>query len=333
MKKRMVLLYSCISVLLLLLLVANLAIGSTWFSLPELWRMLIRHSGEGVNDVILWDIRIPRALAAMILGGGLALAGYLLQSFFANPIAGPYVLGISSGAKLAVAILMVAAYRYGFGFGSGGMVLAAFMGALLSTGLVILAAGKVKNMSILIVCGVMIGYICSAITELLVAFAEDSNIVNLHNWSMGSFSAISWKDVWSFAPVILLGVGMSWFMAKGIETYLYGEQYAFSVGMHIKLFRILLIVCSSLLSATVTAFAGPISFVGIAVPHVVRRLFRTSKPRVILTASFLAGAVFCLFCDLIARSLFAPMELSISTITAIFGAPIVISMLLKRKRG
>ncbi|MCR5754073.1 MAG: iron ABC transporter permease [Acetatifactor sp.] len=333
MKKRRIILYSCISAVLLFLLVANLIIGSADVTLSELFQILLTHDTQSVNGVILWNIRIPRILAAMILGGGLALSGYLLQSFFANPIAGPFVLGISSGAKLFVAILMVAAYSYRFGFGSVQMVAAAFLGAMLATGLVILAAGKVKNMSILIVCGVMIGYVCSAITELLVTFADDSNIVNLHNWSMGSFSAISWQNVESFVPIVFIGTVIAFFMAKDIETYLYGEQYAFSVGMNLRMFRVLLITCSSILSATVTAFAGPISFVGIAVPHVIRSMFRTSKPRIIMSASFLAGAAFCLFCDLLARCLFTPMELSISTITAIFGAPVVISMLLKRKRG
>ena len=213
------------------------------------------------------------------------------------------------------------------------MVLAALFGSSLATVFVILAAKRVENMAILMVTGVMIGYICSSVTELLVSFANDSNIVNLHNWSMGTFSSISWKQVRIFIPVVLVGLIISILLSKEIEAYLYGEMYAKSVGMQVRLFRILLIALSSVLSATVTAFAGPISFVGIAVPHLVRQSFRTAKPLIMITASFLGGGAFCLGCDLLARELFAPMELSISTITAILGAPVVISLLIKRKGG
>ena len=187
-------------------------------------------------------------------------------------------------------------------------------------------------MAVLIVCGVMIGYVCSSVTELLVAFADDSNIVNLHNWSMGSFASASWSDVRITVPIIVVGIMMAILLSKGMSVYMFGEGYAQSVGMNVRVFRVLLIVASCILSATVTAFAGPISFVGIAVPHVIRTVTKSNNVKVMVTASFLGGAVFCLLCDFIARSMFAPMELSISTITAVFGAPIVVLMLLKRKR-
>lgn len=333
MNKRYVFLYMILILLLFFCLFLNLVIGSTDISIKECIEILLTHEVDTVEGMIIWEIRLPRLIAAFILGGGLALSGYLLQAFFSNPIAGPFVLGISSGAKMMVAILMISAVRYRFAISSFMMILSAFIGAVIATGFVVLAAGKVRSMSILIVCGVMIGYICSAVTDILVSFAEDSNIVNLHNWSKGSFSSVSWSNVVWFVPVILLGLVFSIYLSKGIEAYLFGEMYAFSLGMNVKCFRILLISVSSILSATVTAFAGPVSFVGIAVPHVMRKLFKTSKPLVIITASFLGGSVFCLISDLIARSLFAPTELSISTITATFGAPVVISMLITKKRG
>ena len=331
MKKKNVILYTCLILLILLLSFLSLRIGSTQISANEIWETILHWDTDSVNGTILLNIRFPRMLAAAFLGGALALSGYLLQAFFHNPIAGPFVLGISSGAKLIVAILMVASASAGFGISSMMMVGAAVIGSLIATVFVILAAGKVRSMSILIVCGVMIGYISSAITELLVAFADDSNIVNLHNWSQGSFSGTSWQNVWIFVPVILLGTAAAILMAKGVEAYLYGERYAISVGVNVRRFRILLILISSILSAAVTAFAGPVSFVGIAVPHVVRKIFKSEKPRTVMVGSFLGGAAFSLFSDLIARSLFAPTELSISTITAVFGAPIVISMLLSKK--
>ncbi|SDW67729.1 iron complex transport system permease protein [Lachnospiraceae bacterium KHCPX20] len=333
MKKRYAVFYTLIVLLILFLVGLNFITGSTRITWHEIGQILSHQNTQSVEGTILLDIRLPRLLAAFFLGGALALSGYLLQAFFANPIAGPFVLGISSGAKLFVALLMVSAVMSGYMYGAAEMVLAALFGSSLATAFVILAAKRVENMAILMVTGVMIGYICSSVTELLVSFANDSNIVNLHNWSMGTFSSISWKQVRIFIPVVLVGLIISILLSKEIEAYLYGEMYAKSVGMQVRLFRILLIALSSVLSATVTAFAGPISFVGIAVPHLVRQSFRTAKPLIMITASFLGGGAFCLGCDLLARELFAPMELSISTITAILGAPVVISLLIKKKGG
>lgn len=186
-------------------------------------------------------------------------------------------------------------------------------------------------MAVLIVCGVMVGYICSAVTELLVTFADDSNIVNLHNWSMGSFSAVSWDNVRTLTIVVVLSVFAAFMLSKPMAAFQMGEAYARSVGVNIKAFRIGLITLSSVLSATVTAFAGPISFVGIAVPHLIRSATGTAKPIIMIPQCFLGGGVFCLFCDLLARSLFVPTEMSISTMTAVFGAPVVIVLLLERK--
>ena len=332
MKKRHIILYILISFLLIATFILNICIGSKGIGLRETLEVILTHDTASVNGTVIWDIRLPRVVAALLLGGALSLSGYALQSFFANPIAGPFVLGISSGAKLMVALLMVAATLNGFMLNSVMLIAAAFVGSLIVTRIVIALSGRVKSMSVLIVCGVMVGYICSAVTELAISFADDTNIVNLHSWTMGSFSSISWSNVLVMTPVVIAGSVMIFFMSKGIEAYLYGEQYAMSVGMDVKLFRKLLIVVSSLFSATVTAFVGPVSFVGIAVPHMARVLFKTSKPKVLISASFLMGAWFCMFCDLMARRLFAPSELSISTITAVFGAPVVISMLLKKEK-
>lgn len=331
MKKQTGLMFLTLTICILFLGLANLFAGSSEIDGYKMWDILVNHDTQSTLGIIIWNIRIPRLIEAAMLGGALALSGYLLQSFFANPIAGPYVLGISSGAKLFVAVLMVFSYRLFFSMNSMMMVAASFVGSCLVSFLVIVVAKRVKSMSILIVCGVMIGYVCSATTELIVAFADDSNIVNLHNWSMGSFGAASWSNVKIIVPIVLVGLVGAFLLSKGIGAYLFGEAYAKSVGMNIKLFRLFLIIVSSLLSAIVTAFAGPISFVGIAVPHVIRSVAKTVNVKVLVLASFLGGAAACLLCDLIARCMFAPMELSVSTITAVFGAPIVMAMLLKRK--
>ncbi len=332
MSKRIVSVYLIMAFLLIVLVILNISSGSVNLDPGQIVKLILSGDRTSQEGVIVWNLRMPRIIAALLLGGALSISGFLLQTFFSNPIAGPYILGVSSGAKLVVAIMMIMAMSGGVLISSLGMIVAAFIGSIIVMGFVLLISAKVKTMSILVVCGVMVGYICSAVTEFLITFADDSNIVNLHNWSMGSFSGITWSNVGAIAIVIIISSVLAFLMAKSMSAFQMGENYAKSVGVNIKSFRIKLILLSSVLSATVTAFAGPISFVGIAVPHLIRTLLKTSKPIYMIPGAFLGGAVFCLFCDLIARNLFAPTEMSISTITAVFGAPIVIAMLMK-KRG
>lgn len=324
--------YLILIVLTLILLVVNICAGSINIPFSEVIRIVGGQETDAVFSDIVLQIRFPRALAAAILGGGLALSGYLLQTFFHNPIAGPFILGISSGAKLVVALVMVAALGRAAQVSSLSMILAAFVGAMISMGFVLLMSRVMEQMSMLIVSGVMIGYICTAITDFVVTFADDADIVNLHNWSKGSFSGISWENVWMMAIVIFLTSFCVFLMSKPISAYQMGESYAQNMGLNIPLFRALLVLLSSILSACVTAFAGPVSFVGIAVPHLVKQLFGTAKPIWMIPGCFLGGAAFCLFCDLLARVMFAPTELSISTVTAIFGAPVVIFIMIHKKK-
>ena len=318
--------------LLAVFLMLNLLTGSTSIPAGEVLRALLRRGESGMAASIVWNIRMPRLLAAAILGGALSVSGFLLQTLFGNPIAGPFVLGISSGAKLTVALTMIVCLGQGMVIRSATMIVAAFLGSLLAMGLILLASGRLGNMSLLIVCGVMIGYICSAITDIVVTFADDSNIVNLHNWSMGSFSGIGWSEVRTASAAVFAALLCAVLLSKPMGAYQLGEAYAQSMGVSIRRFRVELILLSSLLSGCVTAFAGPISFVGIAVPHLMKSLFRSAKPLRMIPACFLGGGTFCLFCDLLARTLFAPTEMSISSVTAVFGAPVVIWMLLTRRR-
>ena len=309
----------------------NLHAGSVTISAGEIRSILFDPGVTGTNKNIIWSIRLPRLLSALVLGGALSVSGYLLQTFFHNPIAGPFVLGVSSGAKFTVCIAMVLFFTGGRATSSATLILAAFAGAMISMGFVLVISQKVHQMSMLVVCGVMIGYICSALTDFLVTFADDSNIVNLHNWSVGSFSGRSWADVRTMTLVCGVALILSFLMSKPIRAYQLGEVYAQNMGVPLKAFRAALILLSSILSACVTAFAGPISFVGIAVPHLMKRLFGTAEPMVLIPACFLGGSAFCLGCDLIARTAFAPTEMSISSVTAVFGAPVVIYMMLRRK--
>lgn len=313
-------------------LVLNVCIGSVKISLSDIMKSISDLEIDDTIGTILWDIRMPRALAAMILGGALSLAGYLLQTFFHNPIAGPFVLGISSGAKMIVALVMVFLLGRGVKVSSAMLIIAAFLGAMISMGFVLVMSRKVNNMSMLVVSGVMIGYICSAVTELVITFANDAEIVNLHNWSRGSFSGMTWENVIVMAGVIMVTFGAVFLMSKPLSAYQLGESYARNMGVDIRMLRILLVVLSSILSACIVAYAGPISFVGVAAPHLVKSLLGTTKPILMIPACFLGGSVFCLFCDLLARCLLAPTELSISTVTAVFGAPVVLWIMVKRNK-
>lgn len=310
--------------------VLNINTGNVHIPVSKILRILFLKEGAATEYNIIWKIRFPRILMAALLGGALSLSGFLLQTFFSNPIAGPFVLGISSGAKMVVALTMIVYLKYIGRFSSYTLILAAFIGALISTGFILLMSKKVQHMASLLVGGIMIGYICSAITDFVVTFADDSDIVNLHGWSQGSFSGMSWSNIRVAAVVVGLAVLFTFFLSKPISAYQLGEAYAQSMGVNIKTFRVILILFSSILSACVTAFAGPISFVGIAVPFLARKAFGTSKPIVVIPGTFFMGAVFCMICDLIARMALAPVELNISTVTSILGAPIVIYMMIPK---
>lgn len=330
---RVVAVFCALAILLAVLFALNLCLGTFEIPLSELWGILASGNDGTTASQVVWEIRLPRLVAAVVLGGALALSGFLLQTFFNNPIASPYVLGVSSGAEFAVALVMIAVVGSAGQLSSWMLVVAAFAGALVVMLVVLLISRRIASMATLILAGVMIGYVCSAGTDFLVTFASDADIVNLRNWSKGSFSGVGWDDVGVMCAIVVPCAVAVFLLAKPTGAFLLGEDYARSVGVRLVPFRVALVLLSSLLAATVTAFAGPISFVGVAAPHIVKRLLGTAKPLYVVPAAFLGGAVFCLFCDLIARMAFAPTEMSISAVTAIFGAPVVIAILLHRRKG
>ena len=315
-RTRYIAVFAGLAAALLVMVILNINTGSVKIPVARILQILLRRQGAAKEVSIIWKIRMPRILQAAILGGALALSGFLLQTFFGNPIAGPFVLGISSGAKMCVAIVMILLIgRFGEA-SSWALILAAFAGALMSTAFILVVSRAVNHMAALLVAGIMIGYICSAVTEFLVTFAEDSDIVNLHGWSQGSFSGADWSGTATAALLVGIAFVCVFLLAKPIGAYQMGEDYARSMGVNVKRFRMELILLSGILSACVTAFAGPISFVGIAVPFLIKQALGTSKPLVVIPAAFLGGAVFCMFSDLIARMAFAPTELNISTVTS-----------------
>ncbi len=312
---------------------ANLCLGSVEMDVGELVGALMAGPGNtSLHASVIWQIRLPRAVSAALLGGALACSGFLLQTFFNNPIASPYVLGISAGAKCALAAVTIGVIGAGGALASWQVVGAAFVGALAATGLVLALSTKIRSMGMLIVAGVMVGYVFNAATDFLVTFASDQNIVNLHNWALGSFSGATWGQVGVEACVCALGLAASMVLAKPMAAYQLGEGYAKSVGVNVRVFRMGLIGVSSLLAACVTAYAGPVGFVGIAVPYLARTALGSSKPARVVPACFVMGAAFCLLCDLVARMALSPTELNLGTVTAVFGAPVVIALMTRRHR-
>lgn len=319
---------------LLALFAANLCLGSVGTSPAEVLGILLSGPGDTSTAAqVIWQIRLPRVIEAALLGGALSLSGFLLQTFFNNPIADPFVLGVSSGAKLVVAVVMIVVLGTGQPMSPAASVGAAFLGSLLTMGFVLLISRRVRSQGMLIVAGVMVGYICSAATNFLVAFADDQAIVNLDNWSRGSFSGATWPDAGIIAVAVVAMAAAVFALSKPLGAYQLGEPYAQSVGVNVLGLRMLIVLVSSLLSACVAAFAGPVSFVGIAAPHLARRGVGSSRPLLVTPACFLTGAAFCCGCDLVARTLFSPVELSVSAVTAVFGAPVVIALMLRGRAG
>jgi iron complex transport system permease protein len=332
MKKRIIFSFALLGVLTIIFIVISISAGSAEISPEEVLKILFGGGSDETSAMILLKIRLPRTLAAAVLGGALALSGYMLQTYFHNPIAGPFVLGISSGARLTVAIALILAARGAIVLNSALMAAVAFVGALIAMSAVLLMSSRIRSMSLLVVCGVMIGYICTAITDIIVNFADDSDIVNLRGWSVGTFSGFKTESLVVCAVIIFAALTAVFFLSKPISAYQLGESYAVDMGVNIKAVRIAMILLSRLLSGCVAAFAGPVTFVGIAVPFLVKMLFGTARPIVMIPACFLGGAVFCIISDIIARTVISPSELGISTVTSVLGAPVVLMIMLRKNK-
>ncbi len=333
-RRRFIFAFLIIAILLFFSIIINLVSGSVDFTLKDLVEVLFKNRELSKLEYnILYKIRIPRILAAMLYGAALSISGFLLQTFFRNPIVGPSVLGISSGAKLFVGLIVLTNLTNNIKTNSLFLLFTASMiGSLLSMFIVLLFARKTENLSMLVVIGIMIGYIASAITNFLITFAAEHKIVGMAMWGLGSFSGVNWNMLRVSAIIIIPSIICSYFISKPLQAFLLGENYAMSLGINIKKFRVVLIILSSILTACVTAFAGPISFVGIAVPHLARLSFKTANPKVLVPAIAITGSTFCLISDYFARTLFSPIELNISVITSLIGAPIVIYLMSRRKK-
>ncbi|MBQ1916794.1 MAG: iron ABC transporter permease [Lachnospiraceae bacterium] len=313
----------CLAVLLVVFFFVTLLTGSVKVPFAEIFDR---------ENAIVADIRLPRALLSMIIGGALSVSGFLLQTYFKNPIAGPFVLGISSGAKMVVAILLFMSVYFSFQITSFGMIAAAFIGSMLVIFFLVIIARHIDGMGALLIAGIMTGYICNAVCDVLVTFFSDNDVVNLHNWTKGSFSGADISSVRVSFIIVMICFVLVLCLSKPIEAIMLSESYAFTMGVNVKRLRLFIIIVSGVLSATAAAFAGPISFVGVAVPFLSTKLLKNTKPLFVIPVCFILGAFVCLVCDLIARTVFAPTELNISTVTAIIGAPVVIFMIITNRK-
>lgn len=313
----------CLAVLLVVFFFLTLLTGSVKVPFAEIFDR---------ENAIVADIRFPRALLSMIIGGALSVSGFLLQTYFKNPIAGPFVLGISSGAKMVVAILLFMSVYFSFQITSLGMIAAAFIGSMLVIFFLVIIARHIDGMGALLIAGIMTGYICNAVCDVIVTFFSDNDVVNLHNWTKGSFSGADISSVRVSFIIVMVCFVLVLCLSKPIEAIMLSESYAFTMGVNVKRLRFLIIIVSGVLSATAAAFAGPVSFVGVAVPFLSTKLLKNTKPLFVIPVCFILGAFVCLVCDLIARTVFAPTELNISTVTAIIGAPVVIFMMITNRK-
>ncbi|MGN0577833.1 MAG: iron chelate uptake ABC transporter family permease subunit [Ruminiclostridium sp.] len=313
----------------------NIALGSVEISISEIFASIVSpESVEKAKVSIVMNIRMPRAIAALCGGAALAVSGVLLQIFFSNPIVEPYILGISSGSNLFIAIVILGGYTFGMtSINSMGMFLGSFAGAMLVMIIVVLVSRKVRSVTTLLIIGLMLGYVCSAATSVLTMLSSAEKLAKYTARTMGSFSGFTWEQAGVLLAVSLPFLFAAFLMSKPLNAMLLGEKYASSMGVSVKGFRVAIVIVSSVLTAVVTAFSGAVSFVGLAVPHIVRILFRTGDNRIVIPACCLYGAVMTGLCDLAARLLLSPAELPLGAVTAVIGAPIAVYLLTSKKGG
>ena len=329
-----------LSILVLFLL--NLFLGSVAIPFRSIWNILWgMDGGESVIwQNIIWKSRVPQALTAMVAGAGLAVSGLQMQTVFRNPLAGPSVLGISSGASLGVAFVVllsgsiggIALSRLGF-MGEIALTMAAIIGALSIMALIVYVSQKVHGNVTLLIIGVMIGYVANAVIGVLKFFSVEEDIRAYVIWGLGSFARVSGNQIMVFVCIMAVLLPLSFLLIKTLNLLLLGDAYARNLGLNIKRARLLVITCSGILVAIVTAYCGPITFLGLAVPHLCRGIFRTSDHRTLMPASLLAGAALALLCNLIARMPGFEGALPVNSVTALVGAPVVVSVLFKKRRN
>ena len=325
---------------LLLLFFLNIGLGSIKIPFTEILTVLGgAEASKGSWNTIILNTRLPQTITALFAGAGLAVGGLQMQTLFRNPLAGPSILGISSGAGLGVAMVILLAGNFlGISISSLGLlghltvVVAAFIGAMLILLLIVLFARTLKDNTILLIVGIMVGYAASSIIGVMKFYSPKEDVHAYVIWGLGSFANVSWELLGVMIPVILIGLVGGMLLVKPLNVLILGESYAENLGVNIQRTRLLILCCTGLLTAVITAFCGPIAFLGLAVPHLTKGLFRTTDQKILMPAVILAGSVLALFCNLIARMPGFDGALPINVVTGMIGAPIVISVIIKRRR-
>lgn len=332
--KGLVIFIFSMSTLILVAIVAT-GIGSVYIKPVDVINtFLFNRDKTSMEYIIVFNMRMARVLASIAGGACLALSGLLLQILFSNPIADPYVLGVSSGARLFVGLTLLGGITFGVQTlrNPWFMFLGALAGAMTIMIIMLLFATRIKQITTLLIIGIMLGYLCSAIIGVLVAMADDHSIADFMKWNMGSFGLITWKQIQVLITIALLLFFISIMISKKLNALLMGEEYAKTMGVNTKVLRIVVILVSSMLTAVVTAFAGLIAFVGMSVPHIARLIFKTTDARVLIPATIILGGLFGVACDLIARTIVSPNELAVGTVTSFVGVPIILSLLIRKNR-
>ena len=330
--------FSILSVLLILFFLCNISLGSVYIPLQEIVSVLTGNiSVKESWTTIIINFRLPKAITAILVGSGLSVCGLLMQTLFRNPLAGPFVLGISSGASLGVAILILGSSVFSTYFltdilTTWSIPIAASLGSFLVLSAVIIAASKVKNTMSILIIGLMFGSLTSAIISIFSYFSEAAQIQQYLFWSFGSLGNLSWDEIIVFSIIYCIGILGTILVIKPLNSFLLGENYARSLGINVKKSRTIILIITSILTGVITAFSGPIAFVGLAVPHLARMLFNSSNHKTLLPAVAIIGAIVLLICDSISQLPTSEFTLPINAITSLFGAPIVIWLLVRKKK-
>jgi iron complex transport system permease protein len=315
----------------------NISLGSVSIPNSEIFSILFQgESSKESWQTIILNYRIPKAITAILVGSGLSISGLLMQTLFRNPLAGPFVLGISSGASLGVALLILGSSLIGgisgLAFSNFGMAIAASLGAFLVLSAVLIAANKVRNTMSILIIGLMFGSITSAIISVLSYFSSAEQLKQFIFWGFGSLGNLSWNELKVFGLIFFVGISLLAFIIKPLNSLLLGENYAKSVGINIKFTRNITLIITSILTGVITAFSGPIAFVGLAVPHLTKLVFNTSNHKILIPAVAIVGAILMLVADTIAQLPTSEYTLPINAITSLFGAPIVIWLLVRKRK-
>jgi iron complex transport system permease protein len=331
MKNRHILLFAILSFLLLILFLADLAFGSIRIPIESIPEILFNRNGGNMESEILLNFRLPKALTAIIAGASLSVAGLMMQTLFRNPLADPYILGVSSGASLGVALITMASAILPAMLVSSGwaMIISAIAGASVVLLLVVAVSFRVQNAVTLLIVGIMFGTIAGSVVSILQNFSNPDAIKLFVMWTFGSLSAVTWDYMQVLLPVSLAGLGMAFLLHKKMDGLLLGENYARGLGIPVIRTRFWIVIATGLLAGGITAFTGPIAFVGVAIPHIARGLFRTSSHKTLLPATLLCGASLLLLCDIISQ--IPAYTLPINTISSLFGAPVILWIILKKK--